>query len=144
MHYADLSPCDYFGADLRERLAAVGWLERGHEYARGAVEPEFLTKLVELAENPWEPGSFMGPFFCQFCRISRLGGVQNLFVPGEGVVYVSPSLIVHYVDCHEYAPPEVFREAVIACPPMRSMPYLKAIVENGPKGLTASRTSPFA
>jgi hypothetical protein len=31
------------------------------------------------------------------------------------------------LDWHEYRPPEDFRAAVLACPPMRSMAYLAAI-----------------
>jgi hypothetical protein len=54
-----------------------------------------------------------------------------LFVPANGVIYVSPAMIVHYMNAHGYAPPEVFCRAVLACPPMRSMQYLKAIKECG-------------
>jgi hypothetical protein len=78
----------------------------------------------------------MGPHFCDFCRISTVGGVANLFIPGEGVLYVAPELIVHYVDAHEYAPPIEFQRAVLACPPMRSAAYFKAILANGPKGFS--------
>jgi hypothetical protein len=54
-------------------------------------------------------------------------GSANVFVPGEACVYVAPSLILHYIDTHAYAPPDVFWEAVRACPPMRSMAYLKLV-----------------
>jgi hypothetical protein len=48
------------------------------------------------------------------------------------VLYAAPSLILHYIDAHEYAPPEAFCEAVLACPPMGSEAYLQAIIRNGP------------
>ncbi len=41
-----------------------------------------------------------------------------------------------HIDAHQYRPPDVFQQAVMACPEMRSMPYLKAIRANGPKGIT--------
>jgi hypothetical protein len=68
-------------------------------------------------------------------------GVLNLYVPYQGKIFVSPSLIAHDLDAHDldahdYAPPEDHQEAVLACPPMRSMEYLKAMVKNGPPGFT--------
>ena len=134
----DLSPCEYFGAAHSSGLVAVGWLEKGHEFTKADVDAEFTAKLVEIAKDPWQPVHFAGPHACEFCRISKIGGVANLFVPAEGFLYVAPSLIVHYVDAHEYAPPAAFQRAVVACPRMRSMEYLKAILKNGPKGLIAS------
>ncbi|AMV29564.1 hypothetical protein VT84_34535 [Gemmata sp. SH-PL17] len=62
-------------------------------------------------------------------------GVSNLWLPGDGFLFVAPSLILHYMDAHEYSPPDEFQEAVRACPPMRSMAYLKALLKNGPKEL---------
>ena len=57
------------------------------------------------------------------------------FVPGKGFLYVAPSLILHYLDAHQYVAPEEFTTAVIECPPVRSQDYLKAIRANAPKGL---------
>jgi hypothetical protein len=54
----------------------------------------------------------------------RPDGSRRLF-------YVAPSLVLHYVDAHEYLPPESFQRAVMACPPMRSMEYLRAISRHG-------------
>jgi hypothetical protein len=59
-------------------------------------------------------------------------GANDLYVPGQGVVFVAPSLIAHYIDAHEYAPPAAFQDAVEACPPMRSVAYLRALLKNGP------------
>jgi hypothetical protein len=58
-------------------------------------------------------------------------GSSNVFVPADGVVYVAPSLALHYIDAHEYLPPEPFQRAVMACPPMRSMEYLRGIARFG-------------
>jgi hypothetical protein len=54
----------------------------------------------------------------------------------DRLLAVAPSLILHSMDAHEYAPPAAFCEAVLACPPMRSMDYLRAILKNGPPGFT--------
>jgi hypothetical protein len=137
-HYEDLTTCDYFGA-IDGALLAVGWLQRDRPFTKGRVEARFFGALVELAIDPWQPFAFAGLHRCEFCRftggpgavyyenIAARVGAENLFVPGDGAMYVAPSTILHYIDAHEYAPPEEFQRAVLACPPMRSMEYLKAL-----------------
>lgn len=141
-HFEDLKPCDYFGR-VDGRLLAVGWLDRSHAFPKGTVARSFFETLSKTIAEAWQPFASAGRHPCEFCVFTggpvelRVGGVSvplgtsNVFVPGEGVVYVAPSLIVHYIDAHEYVPPEEFQRAVETCPPMRSMPYLKALREHG-------------
>jgi hypothetical protein len=151
MHFTDLTPCNYFPLDAGGKFIAVGWLEPDRFYPQGSLEKEFVDKLADLLVNPWQPCVAMGYHRCGFCRLSggpssfRNGvsnvemGVSNLFVPGDGFLYVAPSLILHYMDAHGYSPPAEFHAAVMACPVMRSMEYLKAILKNGPKGIVAAK-----
>ena len=137
-YYADLSPCDYFGR-WQEVLIAVGWLEPGHSFATGKVSKEFFAQLIGLLRNPWQPVVTAGYHRCPFCRFtggplkidfegnSIVVGTANLFIPATACVYVAPSLVAHYVDAHEYCPPAEFQEAVLKCPEMRSIAYLKEI-----------------
>lgn len=105
-----------------------------------------MRKLAELLVVPWQPVITMGKHDCPFCRFTggpadfsfegldvQLG-VRNIFIPADGFLFVAPSLILHYIDSHGYSPPSEFQQAVVACPPTRSMEYLRAIVKNGPKG----------
>lgn len=140
-HFADLEQCTYFGSGLRVDLLAIGWIEREHPYTKGDVDTKFFVKLCELLQNSWWDGAMVaGVHLCSFCRFS--GGLSsntfrgvsvpsmgsaNLLVPGKGCYYAAPSTIVHYIDAHEYAPPAEFVEAVMACPPMRSMEYLRLV-----------------
>lgn len=55
----------------------------------------------------------------------------------NGCIYIAPSTVIHYIDAHHYCPPDEFQKAVVNCPEMRSMNYLKAILANGPKELVA-------
>ena len=147
VHIPDLTPMG------QPRLIAVGWLARGEPYERGPLPEAFVDKLLDLLENPWEPYATAGFHRCEFCRISggpaqlQRGsrwislGVRNLYVPGDGKVFMSPSLIAHYMDAHEYCPPEPYQHAVLTCPPMRSMDYLRAIRHNAPPGFTGSRST---
>jgi hypothetical protein len=139
--YPDLSPCPYFGKAEADQLVAIGWLDEVHPYRQGEVHEDFIDKLIELLVNPWAPMSILGFADCPFCTESDSviykgktiqTGTLNLFIPGEGFLYVMPSLAAHYIVTHSYAPPSQFREAVLQCPPMRSREYFEAIVANGP------------
>ena len=147
-YFPDMSPCSYFGPQCARRLTAVGWLSHEHSYTTGDVSQAFIDKLLSLLIDPWQPYTLMGFHECEFCRISRGPrdirwkgqtvpmGFNNLFVPGKDNAFVAPSLIAHYIDCHNYAPPTDFCAAVLACPQMRSMDYLRNIAR---LGLTALR-----
>lgn len=139
-HIADLAPCNDLRLDAAKvPVLAVGWLDDAHPYTRGSVDRDDFDTLISLLANPWQPFVSAGRHACPFCRFSggpaRVGevtmGSANLFVPAEACVYVAPSLILHYIDAHGYAPPDAFWEAVRACPPMRSMAYLKRVAVLG-------------
>lgn len=130
--FADLSPCTYFGEEYASYLQSVGWLERGKPFATGEVAVEVFTRLVEYIKDPWQPLQLMGFHRCDLCLYD--GGVashKNVFIPADGIIFVCPEGIVHYMIAHWYQPPDVFCQAVLACPPMRSMDYLKALLASG-------------
>jgi hypothetical protein len=143
--YEDLAPWE------SARFRSVGWLSRDHPFDTGEVDAGFFGRLCELAQDPWAPAIRMGHHPCEFCRFSGGGyghfeghaipgrSSRELFIPGEGFLYVSPVSIAHYIDAHGYCPPAEFQRAVLQCPPMRSMEYLKRILANGGRGLIAPR-----
>jgi hypothetical protein len=138
-HYADGAPCDYFGPPP---LTAVGWLEPGFPYQRGEVEDPLVRALVALALAPLPVAATAGVHPCGFCRLSGgcgfryrgasvpVGG-SNIFVPAGDQLFVAPSMILHSMDAHEYAPPETFQRAVLACPPAQSAEFRQAFLEAG-------------
>lgn len=95
---------------------------------------------------PWEvsPGPDPGETFSGLERRRRVLGVRkkkepisvdgqlaemgttNLWIPGDGCVYVAPSLVAHYIRAHRYAPPQEFVDAVLRCPDMHTEEYRKA------------------
>jgi hypothetical protein len=78
---------------------------------------------------------FCGMHECDFCQFQGGVGGNNIFIPHNGKIYVCPELITHYINAHQYLPPNEFIEAVSICPPMRSMDYLKKMLENGGRDL---------
>jgi hypothetical protein len=151
MYIADLTDWKLPGVADPSNLRAVGWIERGHDYTRGDVAPDLMRALMDLLVDPWQPFVSAGAHRCSLCRFTggpgevrvdstviRVGS-NNVFIPGREVVYVAPSLIAHYMDAHAYSPPPEFGQAVMACPPMRSAPYLKALSDRS-KALVAAGT----
>ena len=131
--YRDLDPINYFPIGDNVPLQAVGWLGKEFEFQTGRVSQQFFEKLSELAENPWQPFIAAGFHTCELCQFSFFEhtsrGTSNLFIPLNGVIYVMPSLILHYINAHYYLPPEKFIEAVIQCPAMKSMEYKKLLLK---------------
>ncbi len=122
-----------------DRIVPVGWLTDSEDFDRGKVGFDFVVALFKLLRNPWQPAVAMGFHSCPFCKFSGgprtfgmketndsvLLGRDNVYVPSEGRILVAPSLVIHYVDSHQYRPPDEFQSAVLNCPEMRSMEYLK-------------------
>lgn len=132
----------------------VGFLRRGEPFDTGEVEEAVFERLCELTQNPWQPWGCCGVHHCDLCRftgnsigtymrtvnnvprqpgyrISAASSTVDLWIPGDGFLYVCPTNITHYIDAHRYCPPPDFCEAALRCPKMRSMEYLKAILVNG-------------
>src|SRR5262245_17422220 len=132
MWYEDLSSYDPEGW-----ARAVGWLERGHDFATGPVRSELLEKLELLFRNRYMWVASPGVHDCDFCahRRDAPSGAGMLWVPGNGVLYVCPDLIRHYIRVHQYLPPEEFCEAVLRCPKQDTAEFRRAYLENGGREL---------
>ena len=136
MYIPDLSPCDYFEIFKHGgHLLAVGWLGRG-DYTRGPVDRRFYEKLKLLLVDPFPTVHFCGFHECEICEFNGARGGKNAFIPGNGCIYACPELITHYINCHSYLPPKEFIDAVMDCPEMRSMEYLKKLLANNGRFLT--------
>lgn len=154
--YHDLEPCDYFDsrADLpgftriwSDSLRSVGWLGSASDFPCGQPSPEVLDALRTLTASAWQPMSYFGSHYCGLCvkaageyvqdfLVSEFAddksraGSRNLFIPGYGVVYAAPELILHYIAEHHYQPPAEFCAAVLTCPTMNSAAYFAALRRN--------------
>jgi hypothetical protein len=136
--FADGASCDYFRRGNASVLRAIGWLEPGREFQKGAIPREVYSKLVALLKNPWQPFLSAGLHECSLCAFHPEAiGTNNLFVPCDAFLYVCPELIVHYINAHAYAPPEAFCGAVLRCPDTRSKEYKHAFLVNGGRELIA-------
>src|SRR3954451_6309501 len=139
--FADLSPCSYFGDVCAPVLRSVGWLEKEQNFVTATREPHVYVALKGFCVDPWQPVVTPGVHECSLCEYEpEMRGTRNLFIPGSGFLYVCPELTLHYMNAHGYGPPEEFCGAVLNCPPMRSIEYMKSVLANGGRQLMTAYT----
>jgi hypothetical protein len=133
MYLQDLKPHIFFSEE--QEVLPVGWLDKEHDYPKGAVPPPFLERLQHYCVNP----AFLsfGYHDCEFCdeefgvEMVILGkqwrvGSGDLRVVTRDVVYAAPDMIYHYIVDHYYRPPDAFIQAVMELPLPRENPeYLR-------------------
>ena len=105
------SSTDFLTEYLRPSCLAVGWLDERYEYATGPTASCFRQKLHRLCTYPVD--LTRGFHICPFCVADAARGNGQIHVKGLGnKVYLAPTLISHYVQAHNYRPPDEFITAV--------------------------------
>jgi hypothetical protein len=126
MYFADLTPYEYDGNEPNNNIVNVGWLSRDFTFIKGFSDNAFIEHIKNLVEHP--TNLYRGMHLCEFCpepqTIYNNGMKSMLLVPetagnGEirikdsnGITYVAPVLIYHYIVAHGYLPPKQFVLAV--------------------------------
>jgi hypothetical protein len=121
-YFEDLTPYEYLGRREADTYN-VGWLDNRHPFPRGEMGKAAWKSLLRLCINPLN--RTRGWQGCPLCdepvpiRI-RVDGEQ--FALGDGEIrvagtnhkwYAAPNLICHYVEKHQYKPPEEFQRALL-------------------------------
>ena len=132
--FADLDPMPGFSPDP-DTLRAVGWLSADRPFPTGPSSQAFVDRLKALIGSAFQPVQSMGFHECDLCQFDGALGTANLFLPGDGLLYVCPELIVHYISTHHYQPPSEFVNAVLAAPDAASMDFRKAFLGNGGRAI---------
>jgi hypothetical protein len=122
-YYPDLSRYEYH-QHMPPNSLNVGWLDDTHPFPKGIVHPRLLELLRKRVANPNVQA--FGLHSCELCplgtiqprvsiadRVVRLGCGELVFDSREGVSYVAPDMIVHYIIDHEYLPPRRFLAALL-------------------------------
>lgn len=139
-YFPELSPYVYDGRDPAPNMLNVGWLSNGHDFRSEPVAPRFVATLAEMAKSP--TNLYRGSHLCEFCPAppvfvrhgrefidppSGTAGNGEIRVQDpDGIIYVAPVLIVHYVTEHQYSPPQAFIEAVLRTNDSSSAPNFDA------------------
>ena len=109
MYFPDLSKYSYLFKDANR--VNIGWLSNQHPFSVGSVDTMTLMRLEEyLIVNKCR-----GFHVCEFCGEEKGNG--EIEIKGSnGDIFVSPSMIIHYIKEHGYRPPDVFIKAVNGVP----------------------------
>lgn len=121
-YFPDLSPYSY-SPSVQEMLN-IGWLAREHPYNTGDAPDGLLTSLVSMAHDPINMQR--GMHFCELCpefQTARSNTSRGHLFLGSGeirvagrrrITYVSPVMIIHYIEQRDYLPPAEFCAAALA------------------------------
>ena len=80
----------------------------------------------------------MGMHQCEICDDE--GDSGDIAIPSGDVLFVAPTMIVHYVRVHGYLPPVDFVRAVLACPAPTTAAYADAVTAIANRGAGALRS----
>ena len=132
MYFPDLSPYTYSMKRPVPDVLNVGWLDRSMPFSKGIVPNRFVDQLRNWFSVA-HVNQMRGIQECNLCRIEQCSllplsdhpsitigdrtsflGSKEIWIPGEGgKIFASPGLVIHYVDAHEYRPPEEYIAAVM-------------------------------
>src|SRR5215469_8005599 len=132
-YFPDLSPYAYHGS--HPGVVHVGWLDNIHPFATGDVGLRLIEKMKCLASKPVE--LYRGKHPCELCIEppdlvktfmpngividSKCSWAQwrderssngEIRVSHGGTTFAAPVLIVHYIQAHNYLPPDQFLKAI--------------------------------
>ena len=135
--FEDLTSYSYFG--YFEGIKNVGWLDG--EFPQASASKEFIDKLKVYGEQKFIVRRTRGWHSCPYCPAGKkpASSTSEIRVVGEkGEVYASPFMIIHYMEAHDYCPPQEFWEAVMHGPEPGSEKY-KAAIKNAEKTYDATK-----
>jgi len=129
MWYEDLAECGYF-AEFFPTIA-IGWLENGKPYSIGKTPKEAVETIYKFNKTDGMYYRFLGYHECDFCDFVNIElGATTILIAYQDKVYACPALIIHYMEKHQYLPPDEFIEAVLNYDHQFAMEYFKKIREN--------------
>jgi len=104
----DLEPYTYnYYTQVKKNVLGVGWLDETRPFNKGEVPEEFIEKLKKAKRVNFTKGWHD----CPFCGKAK--GSHEIMVRYNNKIYMAPELIVHYIEEHNYQPPEEYINAVL-------------------------------
>jgi hypothetical protein len=106
---ADFSERVFFPAqqDLGRETRSIGWLG-DHVTNRGTVGPATMEAIRYFRTAHRRVDPFRGIHVCEICK--QAIGREEFFIDLDGIRYILPQMIIHYIEDHGYAPPSGFQE----------------------------------
>ncbi len=113
-YYKDLTPYEYDNAGrqgLHGKCLNIGWIGKDN-FEKGEVSESFLRKLIDVENSDaYTIARHKGSHTCEICG-QRLGSSVKKIGPKEKY-YTFPSKTSHYVESHNYKPPQEFIDTIM-------------------------------
>lgn len=114
-----IAPC------ILKSVKNVGWLKMDSEIPIGGLERKTLRKLKEIITGNGIFNAIVEPIrespCCPICgeldlhdALGRHLANSELWIPAGELIYASPISILHYIEVHNYKPPQEYIEAIDA------------------------------
>jgi hypothetical protein len=124
--YEDLSPYEYVPSDVP--MTNVGWLGAAEPIPVGVIPERASDELLHIASEGVAENMMRGVQDCEFCEIqsplrmptpfnergfASLGMGEFHVVGVDGRTFAAPTLVLHYINDHQYLPPQEFVDALL-------------------------------
>ncbi len=108
MFCEDLSAYHYSFATGIPGVLSVGWIDQDQPFTTGHVLPAITDQLRQLVNTPI--CVTRGYHVCHLCSDTpQARGNGELWLRAHtGLIYAVPSLLPHYIEYHDYRPPDEF------------------------------------
>jgi hypothetical protein len=127
MYFEDLTNYSYYQQRSFSRVKNIGWLDKNHSFPVGKVSENFLEKLRKLIGKSNKTNLHVNPIRgihpCNLCGKDSLKiekknqsiflGSSEIWIPYGENYFAAPSMILHYIEEHNYLPPQEFIESVM-------------------------------
>lgn len=112
-YFEDLTPYTYLGGSAQNTFN-VGWLDSTKRFVTGYTLHKFKDRLRELCEKHTCQQT-RGFHVCKLSECDRKNNTSSceIRIKGGDKIYAAPKMIFHYVECHNYRPPDEFVDAVM-------------------------------
>ena len=112
MYIEDMSS-DVYAVELHTsvRACSIGWLEDTIP-TTGVVSPNLLAALEHFNSFHFVDEGELGYHECGLCREMAVQSRGEFWIERDGIRYVLPRLVIHYIGDHGYRPPLEFSSVV--------------------------------
>jgi hypothetical protein len=122
MYYDDLTSYEYYLPFKLPNVLNVGWLATEHAFAKADAPAGLLDRLRQILRAEGNFSARVNPIRgihpCHHCGARQFQhphiGSCEIWIPSQKAenYFAAPSLIIHYIEEHNYIPPQNFIDAV--------------------------------
>ncbi len=128
IYFNDLSSYSYYLDGEVNAIKNIGWIHYGKPYTTGSTPSSFKNKIesifIDKKKCDYTFNLIRSNSPCNLCnkeiylnngRWDDPLGICEILIPSleDGKFYASPSLIIHYIKEHNYAPPQEYIDSVM-------------------------------